>query len=86
MSSFNPRRGQPTPCCTHYLETLYGGSAAWCARSGMVRSMPLWGRVFWLREVGADDEPGPSVGCGSVVAAGSGKAVGLRMRKQATAS
>ena len=51
------------PCwhCTQFAGLVYAGSAARCTMSPgtKVRSMPASGCAFWLREIGADDEPGP---------------------------
>lgn len=52
------------PCwhCSSFQGRLYAGSAAACclAPGLKVRSLPASGCAFWLREVGSDDEPGPS--------------------------
>lgn len=58
MHHFQPHRSEHRPCwhCTHYLALIYQGTAVACARGG-VQAMPARGCAFWLREVGADDEP-----------------------------
>jgi hypothetical protein len=60
---FSPHRAEPRPCwhCVSFGAMVYGGSAAWCSRPGVapVQAQPATGCAFWVREVGADDEPGP---------------------------
>lgn len=47
--------------CQHFGEMCVGGAAARCARRGAVhiQSAPAHGCVYWEREPGSDDEPGP---------------------------
>lgn len=53
----------PQPCwhCLHFGEMLAGGAAARCDRRGAVhvQAAPAHGCVYWEREPGSDDEPGP---------------------------
>jgi hypothetical protein len=52
--------GDAGPCwhCAGFVRLLYGGSAALCARSGVVvRALPAQGCAFYVREPGSDDEP-----------------------------
>ena len=63
MSSFNPYRFPPSPCwqCVAFQGMVYQGTAALCSRPNFarVRSAPENGCSGFVREVGADDEPGP---------------------------
>jgi hypothetical protein len=47
--------------CTAFGGMVYQGTAALCNRPGgsRVRAQPQTGCVGFMREVGADDEPGP---------------------------
>lgn len=60
---FNPRRDEYCPCwhCTHFGGMLYQGTAARCTRPGAcaIAAQPVNGCAFWIREIGADDEPAP---------------------------
>ena len=60
---FSPHRDGFRPCwhCTHFVRMLYHGTAARCRRPGAcaVAAQPADGCAFWLREIGADEEPGP---------------------------
>lgn len=61
MSYFRSK-DHATPCwhCSAFAGMLYRGSASACARGG-IQAQPATGCAFWVREVGADDEPGPPV-------------------------
>ena len=66
---FSPHRDEFRPCwhCTHFGGLLYRATAARCLRPGapLVAAAPDSGCAFWIREIGADDEPGPpSMGTG----------------------
>jgi hypothetical protein len=60
---FSPWASTPRPCwhCAHFVGLIYAGSAARCGLplKASVVATPSTGCAFWLREVGADDEPGP---------------------------
>ncbi len=60
---FSPHRSEYRPCwhCRHFGGLLYQGTAALCLRPGAcaVTAQPVTGCAFWIRETGADDEPGP---------------------------
>lgn len=60
---FNPHLAGFRPCwhCTSFAGMLYSGTAARCAKADAtpVQAQPATGCAFWVREVGADDEPGP---------------------------
>ncbi len=64
---FSPHRAEPRPCwhCASFGGMIYGGTAARCDRPGgvPVQAGPATGCAFWVREVGADDEPGPPRAC-----------------------
>ena len=68
---FSPHLAVPRPCwhCTSFGGMLYGGTAARCDRPGgtPVQAGPATGCAFWVREVGADDEPGPPVDVAALV-------------------
>lgn len=53
----------PIPCwaCRYFAGMTAQGSAALCNLPGAsrVRASPAGGCVCWVREPGADDEPGP---------------------------
>jgi len=61
-AEFNPHT-EPRPCwhCVHFGASIHGGTAAWCERPGCapVHASPARGCAFFVREIGADDEPGP---------------------------
>ena len=60
---FSPHRPQPHPCwhCASLGRLLYCGTAGECDRPGAspVQAGPAESCVYWIREVGADDKPGP---------------------------
>lgn len=63
MAHLHPANPERPPCwhCQHFGEMLAGGAAARCARGGSVhvQAAPAHGCVYWEREPGSDDEPGP---------------------------
>jgi hypothetical protein len=63
LMHFSPHTSSPRACwhCTHFLALVYGATADRCLRAGRlsIQAAPTTGCVFWEREVGADDEPGP---------------------------
>ena len=60
---FTPHINSPHACwhCTHFLALAHQDTAAKCGLLPGIRAMPERGCAFWEREVGADDEHGPSV-------------------------
>ena len=60
---FSPHTTSLRACwhCTHFQALIYRDTAAKCTLPPGIRAMPGQGCAFWEREVGADDEPGPSV-------------------------
>ncbi len=55
--------GAERPCwhCQSFGGLVYQGTAARCLRQGgtPIAAQPRYGCAFWVREPGADDEPGP---------------------------
>lgn len=85
MTYFSPHTAERRPRwhCTHFSGMLYGGTAAACSAPNgtRVRAMPGNGCAAFVREVGADDEPGPPV----VVPATSSDQALAAARERATA-
>ena len=54
---------QTNPCwhCQHWGGWAHGGPHSYCRRPGCspVQAIPERGCAYWVREPGADDEPGP---------------------------
>ncbi len=60
ISHSTPGGNPPCWFCVHFGGMVYQGTAARCVRDSLaVKATPAAGCVFWMREIGADDEPGP---------------------------